>query len=360
MDKSRYQHDPIISTSILKSIQKEGQRSELIWMSVYAYCSTKISRKISKSHFSKNMKYLKEHNLIYQIHTNKKLKNGHQEIVYKLTNLGKICLKNRYDPSNYLRFVKLSQMICVAALFGVSVIKKRKNNSIIEVGDAVIINPATFVKNKSAPADYYHIEERIRKGVSKKDLIDKIYHTSQANYLYLNYTENEIDHGFNILKEKKTIKPFTDNDEERYCLYDQKMENFISRCWTNIVNWIHFRIEIKAGYLFRNLDKSEKDWLTDHLGKKRADNLIKNWVLSKRYWKKEGYDFKNSKYKDHYIKILKKQTEQILGEYNYLNVESKKVFSNFTEIGSHIMALVCPKELFDNIKSDSKKLVLKF
>lgn len=315
-------------------------------------------KNLNRTNYSKILKSLENKRLI-KVEKGKIKQGNRPKNDYSLSEIGLLCYKQNYELEEIDKFAKISHMICAAALFGSSEKKERR----LDLGEKPqagdLFEPDKFPpspdENKRTFGKFYYYDN-YKKGVSKKDILERRYNNKQANFLRLSISKNEIDEYFGLLIEKKVLRiPAYEDKEERYVLFDEPTGNFISKCWGNLYNDIYCRIEIKMNYLYKKMKKIEKDWCIKHLGRRRTDLMISNWyeIYNKRKKEKDTaiVDPDSERYYDSRIKMY---NENIVKEYGELYSQLEKVFRNLPHFEILALDLICPEELLDMIKEENE------
>jgi hypothetical protein len=315
--------------------------------------------KLNTTHFSSALQALIQYRLV--IKQKSKIKQGTLEqikYIYSLSDLGLFFYKRKYEIKDIEKFVKISQLLLVVALFGSSALEERKTGEKPQAGDKVVPQEIflNFDKNKRIKAKYKYGTRK--EGLSKKDILEKRHYLTQSNLLRLNLTNREVDDYFNFLLGKKILKVYSyEGGEERYQLYDKNLEEFMNEVWVSLFSLLLMRIKTKLHYLVRKIDNDEKKWWITHLGKR-------NTILMNNDWFEKGKDIRKNKKSNNYLYLERKckvNVEQfnnlIIKKYDELFANYKNIFELLPDMKNIIISLVCPKEMIDYIREENTNLI---
>lgn len=346
-----YKYNSVIASKIFEIIIQEGE--------INYYRLKKLTNKSlgsyhpSDSTIKSNIDHLLEWNLIQKKEENKKDKRP--KSIFYVNELGHILSKLNYEPRDISKFLKISQIICVNALIGTTFLHKKvgkPERGDLLLGQGLITDDVSQIDYRET--NYY--DGFILRGVSKEDVIEKRYR-NPTNYQDLDSTSEEVEQYFNMLLDKKIIKPSYEQDNKTRYSLSPNVEQFFSDCWISLFNSISSRIWVLSKTP-KKLSNAEKEWYKLHFGEVQFNFVFMENKLWKSYEEqrtlREGLspvDAKKLENEKNKISInkLKEINNEIIQLYDYIIEKYKDKVIGFVGFKELIISFVCPHDILEKV-----------
>lgn len=349
-----YKYNSVIGSKIFRVLIQKGEMN--------SYKLKKITNESlgsyhpSDSVFKSTKDQLLEWHLIQRMtrNVNGKLPKS----MYTVSEFGRIIWNLNYEPHHVPKFLKLSQIICVSALIGITFLHKKvgkPERGTFLLGQGLIADHVDQINyNKTGYYDGF-----IRRGTSKEDIMEKRYRHA-TNYQDLDFTTEEVEKYFKILIDRKLIKPFQEQvNEIRYSIFPD-VERFFSDCWISLFNSISYRIEILSKKPKR-LSETEKKWYKLHHGEEQFNFVFMNTKLWKsyedRYKLREKLTTAEVKRREKEmqnisINRLKEIDNEIVVLYDLIVEKYKEKIIGFPGFKELIISFVCPQNILEIVRME--------
>jgi hypothetical protein len=348
----KYKYDIQIGKKIVEIVGKEKD-------GITAY---KLRKEVEKSQ-PRGPSHDKISATQYQLETWQLLKrkdNGKTKLY--LTNLMMLLLQFNYEPHHIIKFLKISQAICVGSLIGTRYVKDRIDG--VQRGD--FLGGSGLIADNIKQTDFSKTKilyDFKRLGISKEEIIEKRFR-NPTNYQDLEFTSEEIDDYLKLLTDLGLIISETDNMKCIRYIIHPKVEQFYVDWWIAFFNEISFRFYILSNSP-RSLTGEEKNWYKTHYGEQNYNDIFNSnkyykSIEEKRRLKKgiterEAHKLEKEQ-KEYRDRRLEEAKDNAIFLYGFLTKKYKDTVIGIPGLKELIIDFICPKGLLKIIERSKNEM----